>query len=119
MKIAVSTTDGRTVCGQLGNCTEFLIFESEGGEIVKREHRKMKACYPIWCDSGPSNKLNPFLDCQAVISLGMGQGLYDGLVSVGIMPVLTSESNPEDAVRRFLSGGIAGARQSGCSCGNH
>jgi len=123
MKIAVSTTDGRTICGHLGKCSQFFIYEADGFEIVNRRliqtgaacvrnHNSNVAC-------GHRHDVGVFHECQAVITQGMGQGMYDGLVDAGIIPVLTSESDPESAVRQFLCGGMTGAYQGNTSCGGH
>ncbi len=120
MKIAVSTTDGRTVCGHLGRCTEFLVYEAEGPQITGMERRRT-ACLCAHDDDGrgTGHKVAPFHDCQAVITQGMGQGMYVALANAGVIPVITVESDPETAVRQFLSGGLSGACQATCSCGGH
>ncbi len=126
MKIAVSTTDGKTVCGHLGRCSQFLVYEAEGFEIVKKrllktagmgDGRLEGAC--LEAGACPGHDVDRFHDCQAVITQGMGQGMYDGLVQAGIIPVLTSETDPEVAVRQFLCGGMTGAYQGNASCGGH
>jgi predicted Fe-Mo cluster-binding NifX family protein len=96
MRIAVSTFDGRTICGELGKCNRFMIFDADNHGILRRGLR----FFP-----GPARQ-NLLQDCQAVITQGMGRGMYEGLISAGIIPVLTLEEDPEEAVRQFLSEGI-------------
>ena len=120
MKIAVSTSDGKTVCGHLSKCSQFIIYEADGFDIIDRCMRRTDN--PGACHTASGSRVRstaPFDDCQAVISQGMGQGIYDGLVNRGIIPVLTSETDPEVAVRQFLCGGMTGAYQGNCSCGDH
>jgi predicted Fe-Mo cluster-binding NifX family protein len=108
MKIAVSTHDGKTICGHLGKCNQFIVFEADVFGIKNRIMRGV---------SGSSSLLH---DCQAVITQGMGRGIYDGLMSAGIIPVITMESDPESAVRQFLiNGGVPGTYQGNSSCGDH
>jgi predicted Fe-Mo cluster-binding NifX family protein len=96
MRIAVSTFDGRTVCGELGKCNRFMIFDADNHGILRRGLR----FFP-----GPARQ-NLLQDCQAVITQGMGRGMYEGLITAGIIPVLTLEEDPEAAVRQFLSEGF-------------
>jgi predicted Fe-Mo cluster-binding NifX family protein len=112
MKIAVSTSDGKSVCGHLGKCTQFLVYEADGFDILNRHLIRTHGVFAHYCSE-------PLNNCQAVITQGMGQGMYDGLVKAGIIPVLTSETDPETAVQQFLCGGITGAYQGNCSCGGH
>lgn len=108
MKIAVSTHDGKTICGHLGKCNQFIVFEADGYGIKTRIMRET---------SGSSSLLQ---DCHAVITQGMGRGMYDGLMSAGIFPVITMESDPESAVRQFLvSCGMPVGYQGKSSCGEH
>ena len=107
MKIAVSTQDGKTICGELGKCTQFIIFDADKFGIKGRELRDTHT------------NINLIQDCQAVITQGMGRGMYEGLYGAGIIPVITLESHPESAVRQFISGGIAANCGGASSCGNH
>ncbi|MBI5191267.1 MAG: nitrogen fixation protein [Nitrospirae bacterium] len=116
MKIAVSSTDGKTVCGHLGRCTQFVIYDADGFDITARHLRKAGGCPEARPEGGVLGNLS---DCQAVISQGIAWVLYDGLVDAGIIPVITTETDPESAVRQFLSGGMTGAYHGNCSCGNH
>jgi predicted Fe-Mo cluster-binding NifX family protein len=112
MKIAISTSDGKTICGHLSKCSQFIVYEASGFEIMnKRLIRTAGACV--------NHDVGSFHDCQAVITQGMGQGMYDGLVNAGVIPVLTSETDPEVAVLQFLSGGMTGSYQGNSSCGGH
>ena len=119
MKIAVSTSDGKTICGHLGKCNQFIIFEADDFGIKKRELRD-KAASPEASGPVKSHSVGMLQDCQAVITQGMGRGMYDGLIFVGILPVITMESDPEAAVKQFLlSGGLPCNYQGNSSCGDH
>ena len=39
MRIAVSSLDGKTICGQLGSCNQFIIFEADEFGIKNRKLR--------------------------------------------------------------------------------
>lgn len=122
MRIAVSTMDGKTICGHLGKCRSFIIFEAEGGVIKDRRIESVGGMCPGHADAGSKERahnVSPLTGCSAVITQGMGQGLLNGLVQAGIQPVITQHTDPETAVMLLLSGGISGAHTSNCSCGEH
>jgi predicted Fe-Mo cluster-binding NifX family protein len=118
MNIAVSTTDGKTICGHLGKCRDFIIYEIDGGEIKGKRLISSGGACPGHGDEG-SHNIGPFHGCQAVITQGMGQGMLDGLAQAGIQPVITGQSDPDTAVMDFLRGELSGTTKSSCSCGEH
>ena len=118
MNIAVSSIDGTTICGHLGKCRSFIIYETDGKEIIKRSIRHSGGACPSHGGGGGHN-VSPFADCHAVITQGMGQGMLNGLVQAGIQPVITDQSDPDAAVINFLNGQLSGTTKSSCSCGEH
>lgn len=118
MNIAVSTTDGKTICGHLGKCRSFIIFETDGKEILGRRTTGSEGSCPSHGTGGGHN-VSPFAGCHAVITQGMGQGMLDSLAQSGIQPVITSESDPDTAVMKFLKGELSGTTSSSCTCGDH
>jgi predicted DNA-binding protein (UPF0251 family)/predicted Fe-Mo cluster-binding NifX family protein len=121
MNIAVSTADGRTICGHLGKCKSFIIYETDGKEIKnKRLLTSGGACPGHGEESqGHAHNVSPFAGCHAVITQGMGQGMLNGLVQAGIQPVITDQTDPDMAVKLFLGGGLTGTSKSTCVCGEH
>lgn len=118
MNIAVSTTDGKTICGHLGKCRDFIIFETDGKQIKgKRLISSGGACPGHGTGSG--HNISPFDGCHAVITQGMGQGMLNGLAQAGIQPVITGQSDPDTAVMEFLRGELSGTAKSTCECGEH
>ena len=117
MNIAVSTGDGKTICGHLGKCKDFIIFEIEGRQVKnKRLLSAAAACPGHGEGESHTHNVSPFENCQAVITQGMGQGMMDGLINAGIQPVITRESDPDIAVNLYLGGRLAGTSVSTCSC---
>jgi predicted DNA-binding protein (UPF0251 family)/predicted Fe-Mo cluster-binding NifX family protein len=121
MNIAVSTADGRTICGHLGKCRTFIIYETDGKEIKKRHMRATGGACPGHGkeSQGHAHNVSPFEGCHAVITQGMGQGLLSGLAQAGIQPVITDQTDPDTAVRLFLDGALQGTSTSSCVCGEH
>ena len=122
MNIAVSTTDGTTICGHLGKCKDFIIYKTDGKEIIGRSIlRTGGACPGHGSDHGVphTHNISPLDGCHAVITQGMGQGMLNGLVQAGIQPVITDQSDPDTVVIKFLSGELTGTTRSTCECGEH
>ena len=129
MNIAVSTADGNTICGHLGKCRSFIIYETEGGEIKAKRLTGTAGSCPGHGVQGAEvhgghavhggHNLSQFAGCQAVITQGMGQGMIDGLTAAGIKPVITDMSDPDLAVMKFLRGEMTGPARSTCTCGGH
>ena len=115
MYIAVSTTDGKTICGHLGKCRDFIVYETEGTEIKGKRMRSTGGACPG--GSGAGHDTSPFAGCHAVITGGMGQGMLNGLAAQGIVPVITSLTDPDEAVLGLLKGELTGVSKSSCSCG--
>lgn len=123
MRIAVSTRDGASICGHLGKCKKFLVYETDGGTVVDRKMISVGGMCPghgrHGHEEGHAHNVSPFDGCDAVITQGMGQGMLNALAGSGIRPVITSLSDPDEAVRLFLAGGLSSAASSSCGCGNH
>ena len=117
VNIAVSTTDGKTICGHLGKCKDFIIYETDGKNVLGKRLISSGGACPG--HGGGGHNISPFDGCQAVITQGMGQGMLNGLVQAGIKPVITDQSDPDTAVTNFLNGGLSGTAKSTCECGEH
>ena len=120
MRIAVSTIDGKTICGHLGKCSRFIIFEADEFGIKNRELRETPSAEADRdLDAHGQHGVGMLQDCQAVITQGMGRGIFDGLFNAGIIPVITMENEPEIAVRKFMSGGTPLACRGNSPCGEN
>jgi len=122
MNIAVSSIDGKTICGHLGKCKDFIIYKTDGKEIQSKSFISTGgACPGNGDDHGAAHTHNvsPFDGCRAVITQGMGQGMLNGLLQAGIQPVITDQSDPDTVVLKFLTGELSGTTRSTCECGEH
>jgi len=126
MNIAVSTVDGKTICGHLGKCKTFIIYETEGAEIKAKRLTGVAGSCPSLGGGHEheghghgGHNMSHFDGCHAVITQGMGQGMIDGLTAQGIQPVITDMSDPDLAVMKFLRGEMGGTAKSTCTCGGH
>ncbi len=118
MKIAVATTDDKTISRHFGRSTSFIIFLVENYEIAGKEvrdntytgHAKGE------CDDGHHDHsqphshvdiINALRDCESVLCYGMGWRAAEELKANGIIPyVIEQEMSPESAVKAHLSGSL-------------
>jgi len=131
MRIAVSTADTVSICGHLGHCSKFFIYEIKDGAILSRQIREVTPVHgPQGAHHGEHHQgaghhgshtglVGSLSDCSAVITNGMGGGMIASLKSAGIDPVITSETDPDVAVKAYIEGSLQRASH-GCSeCGGH
>lgn len=107
-KVAVATLDGENVCEHFGIAEEFHVFTIEGGRVIDREvrrniepcsHRdggKTGGCWDLVEDLLP--------DVKVVVSAGMGENAYVGILRRDILPLVTEEVPIESAVQAYLRG---------------
>ena len=119
MRIAVSTTDGKTICGHLGKCKSFIVYNAEGAEVLEKNLLDIGGLCPGHGADHGAHNVSPFAGCHAVITQGMGQGMMDGLKQANVLPVITDLSDPDVAVAKFLAGQLEGSMASTCSCDKH
>lgn len=101
MRIAVTSQNATTITGHAGRCRRFLVFEVTEGkpgattvvDVPEAETFHQK------------HEVPPALaGLGALITQGMGQGLFQRLTSLGITPVITTEPSPAAAVQGFVAG---------------
>ena len=114
MRIAVATDDNVNVCGHVGKCRGFLIFDVENGKIVNREIRENSFTNHFnrkqdvrdhhhaggrghGGNDGHRRLAEGLKDCEYLLSHGMGRKLVEDINSVGIKTILTAESKAETA----------------------
>ncbi|WP_119070541.1 NifB/NifX family molybdenum-iron cluster-binding protein [Aggregatilinea lenta] len=125
MKIAVVTEDGQTISQHFGRAPYYLVFTIEDGAIIAREQRD-KANHSHFAgqphdhehDHGQGHgfgslsehkhnqMIDSIIDCEAMLSRGMGRGAYVSLQQANIRPIVTDIASAEDAVRAYAEGRI-------------
>lgn len=134
-KIAVATDNGRNIAGHVGRCKSFLIFETNGKEIVNKEVRENSLTHHRQHqeehrheghnhDEGHRQHSHPNLieglkDCEALIFNHGGWRLIEDLKSHNITPVLTDEKLAEEAVLKYLKGELIVNEDNVCSGHHH
>lgn len=137
MKIAVASDNGTHVSGHVGRCKSFLIFETNGKEIIGREvrensfthHRQNKEKHnheghhhhhdEEHHNHGHHNLIDGLKDCEVLIFNHGGWRLIEDLKSNNITPILTDETIAEEAVKKYLSGELQNIEDNVCAGHNH
>lgn len=121
MRIAVATDDNRNVCGHVGKCRGFLIFDVESGKIVNKEIRENSFTNHFnrnehgeghqhglgrgfGGNDGHKRLADGLKDCEYLVSHGMGRKLVEDFNSVGIKTIVTVERNAETAATNLELG---------------
>lgn len=116
MKLAIVTDDHRTISAHFGRAAYYEIFTIEDGS-VKGQHSVQKTNHQHVNPDEPhqeghshnhdhASMLEPILDCDVLITRGMGRGAYNALKSRGIEPVITDIPEIAKAVEVYLTEGI-------------
>jgi len=124
VKIACITDDGRTISQHFGRAPYYEVLTIEDGRIVARETRSkmghpraaagehLEPAGPGHGRDAASHSLHismadAIADCEALLCRGMGQGAYQSMITVGIKPVVTDESDIEAAALAYVQGRLA------------
>jgi predicted Fe-Mo cluster-binding NifX family protein len=110
MKIAIAS-DGGMVTEHFGHCEEFIIFETKGRDIVKKETIKNPGHRPGFLP----NFLNDF-GVEVVISGGMGSGAIEIFNEKGIKVITGAKGDVQDVIISFVNGTLA---STGSVCHEH
>jgi predicted Fe-Mo cluster-binding NifX family protein len=102
MKIAVTSQNRRDVTGHAGRCRNFWVFDVNDGVVVDRLLLELPK-EDSFHDSSPHAR-HPLDGVEILISGGMGDGLRARLARRGIEALVTTETDPELAVRAWLEG---------------
>ena len=103
MKIAIASDDKKTISHHFGRALGFVVFNIQNGKAVNREYKENVGKSSGECGScDHSAMIKNVKDCEIVISYGMGQRIYDDLISSNITPIVTEEKTVDEALNQFL-----------------
>ena len=118
MKIAVASQDRRHITGHTGRCRKFLIYQVANEKILSKELLELPEELSFH-HSSPHDP-HPLDDVAVLINGGMGQGLARRLANKGIMGVITTRKDPDNAVMAYLNGRLTHQRTGyGCPSREH
>ncbi|MBE0687348.1 MAG: cupin domain-containing protein [Anaerolineaceae bacterium] len=122
MKIAVITSDGKTIDQHFGRAPYYLVVTIEEGKVTQQElrdkmgHRHFVAQHEEnghgsaghGMDAGSHQKhasmAETISDCKALICGGMGMGAYESMRQFNIKPIVTDLRDIEVAIQAFMDG---------------
>mgnify|MGYP001627642209 FL=1 len=104
MKIAVTSQNRKTVTGHAGKCRQFWVYDTAGAEILDKTLLELPLEQSFHASHGVSHPLD---HVNVLISGGMGMGLQQRLKHKGILAVVTTETDPDQAVKAWLNGTLA------------
>lgn len=114
MKIAVVTDDHQTISAHFGRAAFYEVLTIENGKITARQsfrksnHQHVNVDEPHEAGHHHNHDHNammePILDCQALITRGMGMGAYNALKIRSIEPLITDIEEIDSAVSAYLAG---------------
>jgi predicted Fe-Mo cluster-binding NifX family protein len=131
MKIAITSQNRRDITGHAGRCRNFWLFEVDDGIVIDSSLVELSK-EDSFHDSSP-HAPHPLDGIDVLITGGMGDGLRARLARRGIEALVTTETQPELAVKSWLAGCLplgeprahahgsdsAAEHDHGCSCGGH
>ena len=118
-KIAVPSDDGIFIAAHFGRSASFLVFETEDGQVVRKEVRSNAQgggqpgeCHgagePEHAHGHNHATMGETLeDCEAILCLGMGHRAAEALKAFGIEPLMVETQLPaQEAVEAYLAGSL-------------
>jgi len=98
MRIAIASDNGK-VTGHFGHCEGFIVFDEEGGNIVKEEFIQNPGHKP-----GFLPKFLAERNIDVIISGGMGGGAVNLFNENGIEVILGASGDSRNAAEAYLRG---------------
>ncbi len=129
IKIAIPTSDGKTIFRHFGQARAFLVVTLENGELIHQELREMPDAggdehhhhhdhshhdhghgqgRGLGMGGNPAHaaKFDYIADCQYLIGGGMGQSAVQRLQNMGIQVALTDHKNIDDLLEEVKTGQV-------------
>ncbi len=107
-KVAIAVGSDGKISEHLGSTTFFIVYTVHGGKILEKEERlNERACSKREEDTEAVcwkliEELLP--DIKVMISRGMGENAYVGLLRRDVLPILNEEKESEKAIKAYLKG---------------
>jgi len=101
MKIAVSSQNRKTVTGHAGKCRKFWVYATDGTEVLDKTLLELPLDQSFHASHGQPHPLDAV---NVLICGGMGPGLVNRLKARGIQGLVTTETDPDNAVAAYLAG---------------
>jgi predicted Fe-Mo cluster-binding NifX family protein len=124
MKFAIASDDGRKIASHFGRTRGFVIFETNGSDIVDRSYiENTFTGHAIGANhthghghaEGAHNRIITALSgCEAVVAHGMGRRIYVDLMQNNIKPYITQETDVDKAAGLMMQHALDDDPGRGC-----
>lgn len=105
MKVAVVSEDFATLSGKAGKARRFLLYEAERSQAPRLEKKyELPENIPAFHDLHEDHQSPHPLDGMLLLTADAGEGFRERLQRRGITVVITSEHDPEQAIRKMFDG---------------
>lgn len=102
-RIAVTSSNFRTVTGHAGKTRRFLVFEADG-TTPPREVERLDLPAEQSIHEFRGGEAHPLQQVRALITGGAGGGFIRRMATWGVQVALTEEADPVTAVQAFVRG---------------
>jgi predicted Fe-Mo cluster-binding NifX family protein len=117
MKVAVVSDDFQTMSGSAGKARRFLLYEAERSRLPKLERRyELPEHVPTFHDLHDDHTTPHPLDGMLLFTSEAGVGFKERLQRRAITVVITSESDPEQAMINMFNGNLQEIEPTPQSC---
>jgi predicted Fe-Mo cluster-binding NifX family protein len=100
MQIAITSQNRKTITEHAGKCRNFWIYYLDQGKVASKELIELAIDQSL--HASHHELADPLLAINVLITRSMGSGLYHRLKQQGILPIVTTEESPEEAIAAFL-----------------
>jgi predicted Fe-Mo cluster-binding NifX family protein len=114
MRIAVTSQNFRTITGHAGRARRFLVFDVDGGQA--RETARLDLDADMAIHGFDPRTGHPLDGMDFLVTGGCGQGFIHHLAARGVRVVVTTETDPAQAVADLLAGRV---KAPAATCGDH
>lgn len=126
MKIAIPTNDMLTISAHFGRSKGFMVFDVSGENITNFQYilntfthhakTKGKEAEHVKHNHNHDGIFSALINCNVVISRGMGQRLFDEFKDRNVHVFITKENSINKSIEQFLKGTL---EQNSEICCNH
>jgi len=102
VRIAVSSQNRKTVTEHAGKCRKFWIFDVRNGELVGKSLVELAIDQSF--HAANRAEAHPLDGIDVLLTAGIGSGLQQRLRQRGIEALLTTQTDPDQAVVAYLAG---------------
>jgi len=102
MKIAVTSQNFKTITSHAGKTRRFLVYsDGDNGELIEHERIDLPKEMSMHEFQGG---FHPVFEADVLITAGCGQGFIRKMAGHGVKVLTTSETDPQTAARKVITG---------------